>query len=623
MSLLWPVILRIGMVCSSLIAFVAFFTPQSRAAHQIGPPSSEVLESQNDSSDEANAVADDVVRPNVLVIIADDQGWGDLSLHGNSNLQTPTLDALALQGAQFDRFFVCPVCAPTRAEFLTGRYHPRSNVMGVSRGLERLDTDESTIADSFRTAGYATAAFGKWHSGTQYPYHPRGRGFDEFYGFCSGHWGNYFSPMLDHNGQVTTGNGYVTNDFTDRAIQFMSPDRDDPFFIYLGYCTPHSPMQVPDRWWQPFADKTLDQRGTNAERENLDHTRAALAMVENIDWNVARLLKHLEDTDQSNDTIVVYLSDNGPNGNRFNGGMRGIKGSTDEGGVRSPLFIRYPRKIPAGRRVNTIASAIDLLPTLTNLARIPANTAQPVDGISMADQLTLDEPPPSDDRKLFSHWNQRISVRTQRYRLDDKGRLYDMQTDPGQTQDVADREPTITANLRQSVDQWRANVLTPALTVERPFTVAGAEFRWTQLPARDGQATGGIKRSNKYPNCTFFENWTQLDEQIFWPVKVSESGTYRARLLYSCSQSNVGCRIRLVAGDNQCEATVSVAHDPPLKGMENDRIVRQESYVKDFAELDLGQIDLSEEIERLELTATNRPGDGLIDVRMLILGRQP
>ena len=141
----------------------------------------------------------------MVVILSDDQGWGDLSLNGNTNLKTPHIDSLAKNGAKFDRFFVQPVCSPTRAEFLTGRYHPRGGVRDVSTGGERLNLDEKTIADTFRAAGYATGAFGKWHNGSQYPYHPNGRGFQEYYGFTSGHWGDYFDPPLDHNGVAVRG----------------------------------------------------------------------------------------------------------------------------------------------------------------------------------------------------------------------------------------------------------------------------------------------------------------------------------------------------------------------------------------------------------------------------------
>src|SRR5213596_3073831 len=172
-------------------------------------------------------------RPNVLVILADDQGWGDLSVHGNTNLRTPHIDSLARDGALFERFFVCPVCSPTRAEFLTGRYHPRGGVFGVSTGGERLNLDERTIGDVFKSAGYATACFGKWHNGSQYPYHPNGRGFEEYYGFTSGHWGDYFDPPLEHNGKPVKGEGYLTDDLTDHALAFVDQHRVRPFFCYL------------------------------------------------------------------------------------------------------------------------------------------------------------------------------------------------------------------------------------------------------------------------------------------------------------------------------------------------------------------------------------------------------
>src|SRR5688572_24039164 len=312
-------------------------------------------------------------RPNVVVILTDDQGWGDLSASGNTDLSTPNIDSLAAGGVSLDRFFVCAVCSPTRAEFLTGRYHPRGGVRGVSTGGERLDLDERTIADVFKAAGYATGAFGKWHNGTQYPYHPNGRGFDEYYGFTSGHWGTYFDPPLEHNGKVVRGEGYITDDLTSRAIGFIERNAGNagdagegrPFFCYVPYNTPHSPMQVPEKFYAKFAKAELKMRPEKSGRDDgVEHTRAALAMVENIDWNVGRILKKLDELKLAEDTIVVYFHDNGPNGWRWNGGMKGRKGSVDEGGIRSPCFMRGPKHLPAGKRVPQIAGAIDLLPTL-------------------------------------------------------------------------------------------------------------------------------------------------------------------------------------------------------------------------------------------------------------------
>ena len=232
--------------------------------------------------------------PNVIIILTDDQGWGDLSLHGNTNLSTPNIDRLARRGARFDRFYVCPVCSPTRAELLTGRYYPRGGVFLTSAGGERLDLDEYTVAEAFQSSGYHTAAIGKWHNGMQYPYHPNARGFEEYYGFCSGHWGNYFSPVLEQNGKITRGNGYITDDFTDHALTFIEEYKDEPFFLYMAYNTPHSPMQVPDRWWNNIADRELEYFNRDPGREDVEFTRAALAMCENIDWNVGRIIEKLE-----------------------------------------------------------------------------------------------------------------------------------------------------------------------------------------------------------------------------------------------------------------------------------------------------------------------------------------
>ncbi|MCZ6632741.1 MAG: sulfatase-like hydrolase/transferase, partial [bacterium] len=296
-------------------------------------------------------------KPKFLILLTDDQGWGDLSLHGNTNLDTPNIDSLARDGALFDRFFVCPVCAPTRAEFLTGRYHLRGGVRGVSTGEERLNPDEKTIGDTFKSAGYATGAFGKWHNGTQHPYHPNARGFDEFYGFCSGHWGHYFDPILEHNGEIVRGKGYIADDFTDHAMAFIEQNKDRPFFCYVPYNIPHSPFQVPDRFFEKFKDHPIDMRDRDPDSEDINRTRAALAMCENVDWNVGRLLAKLDDLNLSDNTVVIYFSDNGPNGPRWNGGMKGRKGSTDEGGVRVPFLIRWPGHIQPGTEIPQIAGA--------------------------------------------------------------------------------------------------------------------------------------------------------------------------------------------------------------------------------------------------------------------------
>jgi len=561
------------------------------------------------------------VRPNVVLILSDDQGWGDLSLNGNSNLHTPNIDSLAEGGVLFDRFFVSPVCSPTRAELLTGRYHPRGGVYSTSSGGERLDLDETTIAQVFLEAGYRTAAFGKWHNGMQYPYHPNARGFEEYYGFCSGHWGNYFSPMLEQNGELVQGEGYIIDDLTDRALDFIEENQTRPFFLYIPYNIPHSPMQVPDEWWNRFSEKKLLQRHREPEQEDLQHTRAALAMCENIDWNVGRIVSRIEDLGLRENTIFVYFSDNGPNGWRWNGSMKGRKGSTDEGGVRSPLIMQWPGRIREGGRIEQTAGVIDLLPTLTCLAGIDYVPKKLLDGVSL-EPLIMGRVEEWKERLIFSHWNGRTSVRSERYRLDDRGRLFDMHDDPGQTRDISSREPNPAARLRKSVSEWEADVLSELLREDnRPFPAGHPDFSFTQLPARDGMAEGGITRSNRYPNCTFFTNWKSTEDRISWDVELLEGGEFEAIVYYSCPEEDTGSVFELSFGGNSLEGKVTEAHDPPLTGMENDRVERVESYVKEFKPLPFGTIRLEKGRGPMVLKAMDIPGSRVMDFRLLMLRR--
>ncbi|HSH92780.1 MAG TPA: sulfatase-like hydrolase/transferase, partial [Roseimicrobium sp.] len=224
--------------------------------------------------------------PNIIIMLADDAGWGDYSQSGNTMVSTPNIDSIAKGGVSLDRFYVCPVCSPTRAEFLTGRYHPRGGVRGVSTGQERLNLDEKTLADAFKAAGYATGAFGKWHNGSQWPYHPNARGFDEYFGYTSGHWGEYFDPPLEENGRMLRSKGYIVDICTDRALSFIEKNKAKPFLCYVPFTTPHSPWGVPEKDWARFKDKPLTLRATQPGNEVEDETRCALAMLENQDMNV-------------------------------------------------------------------------------------------------------------------------------------------------------------------------------------------------------------------------------------------------------------------------------------------------------------------------------------------------
>lgn len=558
-------------------------------------------------------------KPNIVIILTDDQGWGDLSIHGNTNLQTPNIDRLAKGGARFNNFFVSPVCSPTRAEFLTGRYHPRTGVYSTSAGGERMDLDEQTIAQVFKAAGYSTAMYGKWHNGMQYPYHPNARGFEDFYGFCSGHWGDYFSPQLEHNGKLVEGKGFIIDDLTDKAIQFIEDNKESPFLLYLPYNTPHSPMQVPDRWWNKFKDKELELR--HGDEEDLLFTRAALAMCENIDWNVGRLMERLKALRLEENTIVLYFHDNGPNSWRWNGGMKGRKGSTDEGGVRSPLFIRWPGKIEPGKNIASISAAIDLLPTLTDLAGIDPLIKKPLDGMSLK-PLLLESQPAWPDRMIFNHWDGKVSVRTQQYRLDDSRKLFDMQRDQGQRQNIANQMLPVAETLSAEVQRWREEVLSELPTSDtRSFPLGHPDTRYTQLPARDGQPHGNIKRSNRFPNASFFTNWIHVEDKISWNIEVVESGDFEVVLYYTCPQKDAGSTVELSFGESRLKGHIAEGFDPPLRGMENDRVERTESYVKDFKALNLGVVHFEKGEGQLTLQALKIPGSTVMDFRLLMFER--
>jgi arylsulfatase A-like enzyme len=563
-------------------------------------------------------------KPNVLVILADDQGWGDIASNGNMMVRTPNIDGLGHDGATFQRFFVCPVCSPTRAEFLTGRYHTRGGVTDVTHGGERLNPDVKTIADTFRAAGYATGAFGKWHNGSQWPYHPNARGFTEYYGFTSGHWGEYFDPPLEHNGTPVRGHGYITDDLTDHAIAFIEQNKSRPFFCYLPFNTPHSPFCVPDKYWDRHKEQPVTQRGELGDKEDLTVTRAVAAMNESIDDNVGRVLHRLEELHLADNTIVVYFSDNGPASRRWNGGMKGIKGSTDEGGVREPCFFRWPGKIPAGASLPQIAGAIDLLPTLATMAHVPLLSGKPLDGRDVSPLLlTSDAAAHWPDREIVQTFRGKTSVRSQRYRLDSAGALFDMVNDPGQTKDISGDQPEVTARLGKVLADWKASVgFKPGPKGQedhRPFTLGYREFPVTPLPARDGVPHGGIQRSAKAPNCSYFVNWKSPDDSITWDVEVHTAGDYDVELDYTCPEVDAGSTVELSFGNAKVSGKVAPAWDPPLITGQ-DRAPRQsESTMKDFHPLRLGKIHLDAGRGDLTLRATQIPGKSVMDLRIVRL----
>uniref|UniRef100_A0AB33J9Y5 Arylsulfatase n=1 Tax=Prevotella sp. GTC17260 TaxID=3236796 RepID=A0AB33J9Y5_9BACT len=561
--------------------------------------------------------------PNVIVMLSDDQGWGDLGFTGNTFARTPHIDRIAHEGTVMDNFYVCPVSSPTRAEFLTGRYHVRSGVTSTTGGGERLNADEKTIAEYFREAGYATSLFGKWHSGTQYPYHPNARGFEEFYGFCSGHWGTYWNPWLEHNGKMVRGNGFIADDLTDKALDYIRNHQERPFFMFLSYNTPHSPMQVPDGWWNRVKNRTLTQQATNPQKEDTTFTKAALALAENLDWNIGRVLSLLRSLNLEQETIIVYLSDNGPNSHRWNGGMKGRKGSTDEGGVRSPFCIRWPGHIRAGAVESQLAGAVDLVPTLLGLAKVGCKPLKKLDGIDWRQRL-LDEKAPVADRILYSYWDGKTSVRTSRYMLDAEGRLYRTDIDRGQQHDISAKEPSVYGRMTGGLGWFKEKLLAHFPQEDtRPFTIGHPLETYSKLPVRDATIVGAIERSNRYPNCSYFTNWRSEQARVSWNVEIEESGLFEAYVYYTCDERNVGSIFELSTNrdSENLVFTLNQVNDQPMLGAELDRVPREESYMKGFAPCRVGKIRLSKGAATLSLRAKKLKNEEAMNFWMLELKR--
>ncbi len=553
-------------------------------------------------------------KPNVLLIITDDQGWGDVGIHGNPHINTPTVDRLAAEGAQFERFYVSPVCAPSRASLLTGRYHVRTGVSGVTRNLETMDAQETTLAEVLKRAGYKTGAFGKWHNGAHYPQHPNGQGFEQFYGFCAGHWNNYFDTTLERNGKYEKSQGYITDVITDEAIKFIGQNKDQPFLCYVPYNAPHSPWQVPDSYFNRYKANGLD-----------DTTACAYAMVENIDDNIKRMLDYLDQHKLTSDTIVIFMTDNGPNSNRYNGGMRGRKGSVDEGGVRVPCFVRWPGKIKPGTKIPHQSAHIDMLPTLSALCGVEDNTSKPIDGSDISGWLTGKSNQPI-DRMLFHTWGGRFSVRQDRWTAvkerNGEWRLNDMHVDPLQKNDVSADHPQILKKLQVAFEKWHKEISDRELG-SAPISIGYDEMKEVVLPGHEALLQPPSKEGISYLGSNgwandYVTNWTSLDAFPYWDVEVVAPGNYEISLEYICDKSNIGSEFHVQFGAQVLKGTITKAHNPPHIPSP-DKVTRKEVYEKVWQPLKVGSVYLKPGRTQLKVKALSKPGKQVMDLKSVVV----
>ncbi|MFN0069811.1 MAG: arylsulfatase [Limisphaerales bacterium] len=414
--------------------------------------------------------------PNLILIMPDDQGYGEIGAYGNLVLRTPNLDRLHAESVRFTDFHVSPTCAPTRAALLTGRHEFHGGVTHTIAERERLDLGAVTLAEVLSSAGYATGIFGKWHLGDEPAYHPARRGFQKTVihgggGIGQTHPGScgdapdntYHDPWVLKDGRWVKSAGYCTDVFFDAALEWVDERRGKrrPFFAMITPNAPHDPFVNPGpKWEEPYRGRGLTMNEV-----------AYYAMIANIDANVGRLLDRLDSWQLATNTLVIFLTDNGHSVPRlYNAGMRGIKGGPYQGGTRVPSFWRWPGRLAPGDRPQ-LAAHLDVFPTLAELAgaRVPAAVREGLEGRSLV-PLLFDPRAAWPDRRLFIHlgrwprgqaavsqWSQ-TAVRTQRYRLVNGHELHDLTADPGEQVNVADRHPEIVSGLRAAHDAWWASV---------------------------------------------------------------------------------------------------------------------------------------------------------------------
>ena len=469
-------------------------------------------------------------RPNVVLVITDDQGYGDLGCHGNAVIQTPNLDRLYAQSVRLTDFHVDPTCSPTRSALMTGHYSTRTGVWHTIMGRSLLGKDEVTMADAFSTSGYRTGIFGKWHLGDNYPFRPQDRGFGEVLIHSGGgvgqgpdYWGNnYFDDTYKHNGKLKAFKGYCTDVWFDGAMKFIEANKERPFFCYLTTNAPHGPYLVAEKY-----KKIYEGKG------NVPNA-AFYGMITNIDENIGRLVEKLKALNIEKDTILIFMTDNGTaagfrKGGGFNAGMRGSKGSEYDGGHRVPCFIRWPGgELQGGRDVNLLTAHIDLLPTLISLCGLKKPRGVKFDGASLV-PLLRNKSIRWFDRTLLVH-SQRIeypekwrksTVMTERWRLVNGKELYDIKADPGQTNNIADKHPKVVKKMREAYEEWWADLSKVfdkycetiiGSDKENPIRLMCHDWHTPKVPWHQGAIRSGMQANG------------------FWAVEVERDGMYEFAL---------------------------------------------------------------------------------------------
>jgi len=538
-------------------------------------------------------------RPNIILVMTDDQGYGDLGLNGNPFIRTPVLDSLAHHSTRIDPFYVSPVCAPTRSSLMTGRYHLRTGVYDTYNGGALMAPEEVTVAEVLAENGYHTAMVGKWHLGDSYPMRPMDQGFEYYLAHKGGGIGqpgddfgnfiredsSYFDPWLWENGKRVRRSGYCTDIFTDQAIELINKYTDEsdgkPFFLYLAYNAPHTPLQLPEDYESEYRDleygpgdfKVSGENVSTMSAKDMDDARKVYGMVTNIDDNMGRLLNTLGELGIEEQTLLVFLTDNGPQQKRYTAGLNNRKSSVMEGGIRVPCMFHWKGGLQENRVIHIPSAHIDIMPTLLEFAGI-SYTGR-MDGKSLYPVLT-GTGPTEPERPLFFVWERgypqrysNMAVRKGQFKLvgqtehgqeSELLQLFDLETDPYELKDVSGQYQEVKTELKEELDRWYEEIIVSPHLLKPPRMILGSEEEGPVILGRNDW---------KGPMAM---QWSSAKAFGYWDITIQDPGPYDVRLLFR-ERLPVPGRTTIRAGTRQYWVSNrdSTLSDPTLQEVVFDR----------------------------------------------------
>ena len=485
-------------------------------------------------------------KPNIIIIITDDQGYGDIGFNNNSQILTSNLDLLASQSIRFNNFYVSPVCAPTRSSLLTGRYSLRTGVTDTYNGGAMMSTDELTLSEILRENNYNTGIFGKWHLGDSYPFRPTDQGFNESLIHLSGGIGqvgdftnyyagnrSYFDPILWHNNEQKKYDGYCSDIFTDEALKFIESNKSNQFFCYLSFNAPHTPLQLPEKYYDLYKDLDpsliYEDEKIKMSKKDINDAKKIYGMITNIDHNVGKLIKKLKELKIDKNTILIFMTDNGAQQKRYASNLRGLKGKVYEGGIKVPFYLKFP-KIHGnnGKDINSLSAHIDVLPSLLNLCDIEIPKDIKIDGKNFLNK-SLEE------RSFFSYWTrkspelyQNMSLNKGKYKLVgntnydspiESFELFDIDRDPYEIENLIDNKKELAYEMKIEMDNIYNELINSNNIINKPRIIIGSEFENPSfLNRNDASGQRGI--------------WAQNEIFGFWRTKVYK-GKYNFRFKFN------------------------------------------------------------------------------------------